>query len=71
MVELEAYSDTKCKHKCLNVDKIHSIDCQRAYTSTMIGTGAISLQGCRANRETNASVSTSYLIRFIGVNKEK
>jgi hypothetical protein len=34
------------------------------YTSTMIGTGAICLRGCRANKETNASVSTSYLTKF-------
>jgi hypothetical protein len=67
VVELEAYIDIKCKQKGLNVDKIHSIDCLRAYTSTMIGIDAICVQGCRANRETNASVSTSYLIRFRGV----
>jgi hypothetical protein len=54
----------------LKFDKIHSIDCLRAYTSTMIGIGAICLQGCRANRETNASVSTSYLIRFMGVDRK-
>jgi len=32
--------------------------------STMIGIDAICVIGCRANKETNASVSTSYLRRF-------
>jgi hypothetical protein len=34
--------------------------------STMIGIDAICVIGCRANRETNASVSTSYRSFFTG-----